>query len=74
MGQEDWYFRLAFKYLTLRSNRHVLTDLMLHGVPRDYHGHDIQTLGAEAQAVDAGDVGAFVVHRLHQLNESNEPR
>ena len=75
MGREDFSTSDLYsntRILYIRSNGHVLTYLMLRGVARDDHGHYIQTLGAEAQAVNVGDVRAFVVHRLHQLNESNE--
>jgi len=55
-------------------NRHILTYFVLRGVARDDHGYNIKAVGAEAQAVDTGDVGTFVVHRLHQLNQSNARR
>lgn len=35
---------------------------MLCGVARDDHGHDFQSLGAAAQAVDVGDVGTLFIN------------
>lgn len=45
----------------------VRTYFVLFGVPGDDHGHDVQALGAAAQAVDVGDVGTLGVDRLHEL-------
>lgn len=44
------------------SYEHIPTYFVLCGVARDDHGHDVQSLGAAAQAVDAGDVGTLVIH------------
>lgn len=43
------------------------TNFMLCWVTRDDHGHDVQSFGAAAKAVDAGNVWTFVIHRLHEL-------
>ena len=47
----------------------ILTYFVLCGVARDDHGHDFQSLGAAAQAVDTGDIGALLIHWLHKLNK-----
>lgn len=44
------------------------TYFVLCWVARDDHGHYFPSFGAAAQAVDAGDVGTLIVHRLHKLN------
>lgn len=69
---------LQYKLFNFKKNRSICllrvgrTYFVLCGVARDHHGHDVQSLGAAAQAVDAGDVGTLVIHRLHQLNTREE--
>ena len=43
------------------------TQLMLPGLVRHFHHIQLQALVALPDAVDAGDVGALLVHLLHQL-------
>lgn len=40
---------------------------MFSWVVRDLHDVELQTRVALSDAVDAGDVGTRLVHRLHQL-------
>lgn len=49
------------------SYNHIPTYFVLCGVARDDDCHDFQSLGAAAQAVDVGDVGTLLIHRLHKL-------
>lgn len=44
-----------------------LTQFVFSWVVRDLHDVELQTRVALSDAVDAGDVGTRLVHRLHQL-------
>lgn len=52
-----------------RLYKHIPTYFVLCGVAGDDYGHDFPSLGAAAQAVDAGDVGTLIMYWLHKLLE-----
>lgn len=51
-----------------------LTQLVFPRVVGDLHDVELQALVALADAVDAGDVGAGLVHGPHQLERDTEKR
>lgn len=63
---KHFYLQISWSY------EHIPTYFVLCRVARDDHGHYFPSLRAAAQAVDAGDVGTLVVHRLHKLNTWDE--
>lgn len=62
MHSTIWLHRQLKGQRVKKKSSHILTYFMLCGVARDDHGHDFQSLGAAAQAVDVGDVGTLVIH------------